>query len=279
MTTIYEQLQEQFHSLSHSQQKVAHYILENMEEMVVLSAAKIAEISAVSEATVHRLAQTIGCKSFLEMKQEIHNYNCADNRAVKNLMATTTMQEETWLEQHFVQEVDNIILTSRSIYKQEINQAARKLLEAKHIWIGGWRMSLTVTSYMQFVLKYMLGTSQFIPPGEIAEYTANFQQKDVLFVCAFPRYDYQILKIVEVAKRKGMYVIALTDSSLAPICQHADLTLFAKNKSKSFLDSYTAAVSICNAIINEIAYIGGERIKTNIADMEDYYAMFNPKNK
>ncbi|MFC4402544.1 MurR/RpiR family transcriptional regulator [Gracilibacillus xinjiangensis] len=279
MTTIYDQLQEQFHSLSSSQKKVAHFILGNMEEVVVLSAAKIAEISEVSEATVHRLAQTIGCKSFLEMKQEIHSYNCADNRAVKNLMATTVMQEDTWLEQHFVQEVDNLILTSRELSKKDINQAARKLIEAEHIWIGGWRMSLTVTSYMQFVLKYMLGNSQLIPQGEVAEYTANFQQQDVIFVCAFPRYDYQIIKILEIARKKGLYVIALTDSPLSPVCNYADLSLFAKNKSKSFLDSYTAAVSICNAIVNEISFIGGEHVKSNILEMEDYYNIFNTKYK
>lgn len=278
MTTIYEQLQEHFHSLSSSQKKVALYVLGNMEEVVVLSAAKIATISEVSEATVHRLAQTIGCKSFTEMKQEIHTYNCADNRAVKNLLATTTIQEETWLEQHFVQEVDNIILTSKTMSKKDINKVAHKFIEAAHIWIGGWRMSLSVTSYMQFVLKYTIGNSQMIPQGEVAEYTANFQEKDVIFVCAFPRYDYQVLKIAEIAKRKGLHVIALTDSTLSPVCQYADISLFAKNKSKSFLDSYTAAVSICNAIVNEISFIGGEQIKSNILEMENHYNIFNTKN-
>lgn len=277
MTTIYEKLEDQFHSLSTSQQRVAYYVLRNMDEVVVLSAAKIAEMSDVSEATVHRLAQAIGCKSFIEMKKDIHIYNCTGNRAVKNLLATTAMQEETWFEQHFAQEVENIILTSRNMSKKDINQVARKLVGASHIWIGGWRMSLSITSYMQFVLKYMLGNSQMIPQGEAAEYTANFQKEDIIFVCAFPRYDYQVLKIVEIAKQKGLYVIALTDSPSSPVCKYADINLYANNKSKSFLDSYTAAVAVCNAIVNEISFIGGEKLKSNILEMENHYTVFNTK--
>ncbi|MBP3040317.1 MurR/RpiR family transcriptional regulator [Bacillaceae bacterium Marseille-Q3522] len=277
MIKINERIKGKFSELSNSQKKVAYYILENIEEAALNSAQKIAESSQVSEATVHRLAQALGFESFMEMKQEIQQFIRNDQRAVNNLISATTLPQDSWLEQHFLQEAENIIYTSQGIAKKEINLAAGKLIYANYIWIGGWRMSLAVTSFMQFALKYMLGNCLLIPQGEAAEYTAYFKKEDVIFVCAFPRYDYRLIKIAEMAKEKGAYVIALTDSSLSPICKTADLSLFAKKKSKSFLDSYTAAVSICNAIINEISYIGGERVKSNIENMEIYFSAFNEK--
>ncbi|MEQ6388023.1 MurR/RpiR family transcriptional regulator [Bacillaceae bacterium S4-13-58] len=275
MTLINDRIKATFDSLSTSQKKVAYYILENIEEAALVSAQKIANESKVSEATVHRLAQALEYDSFSEMKHDIQLFIRGSHRAVNNFISTTTLPQDSWLEKHFQQETANIIHTSQGITKKEITEAAQAFLQANHIWIAGWRMGLGVTSHLQFALKYMLGNSALISQGMEAEFTAYITEKDCLFICAFPRYDTQIIKIAKLAKQKGAYVIALTDSPLAPVCAHADLSLFAKNKSKGFLDSYTAALSVCNAIINEISYIGGERIKTNIENMESYFQTFS----
>lgn len=274
MANFIEKITEQFTTLSQAQQKVAHYLLENTEEVIMYTAQKIAEAAQVSEATVHRLAQNIGYGSFAEMKQDIHIFNRNDYRAVNNLRTSTAIQQDSWLEKHFMLEADNIMQTSQNITSELIHQAAKSLLNANHIWVAGWRMGLTVTAYMQFVLKYMLGNCQLIPQGEAAEYTTYFKQGDTLFVSSYPRYCKKTLTIAEMARKKGMDIIAITDSQVAPICQYADIAFFAKRKSKSFLDSYTAAVSVCNAIVNEIAYIGKEQVMNNIQAMEGNFSAF-----
>ncbi|MET3698773.1 RpiR family transcriptional regulator [Bacillus oleivorans] len=274
MPDIHEQIKEKFNTLSSAQKNVAHYIFENMEEAVVSSAQKIAEKSNVSEATVHRFAQALQFENFMEMKKEMIQFLHYNRRAVNNLLLTTAAKPDSWLEQHFLQEAENIVSTSKEISQMDIQRAAELLLSARRIWIGGWRMGLSITSFMQFVLNYMLGNCSMIPQGEAAEYTSYFQKGDLVLLSAFPRYDSLTLKIAELAKAKGVSVIGLTDSSLSPICKFTTIHFFAKTKSNSFLDSYTAALSICNAIINEVAYIGGERIKFNINHVEEHFEKF-----
>lgn len=264
----------QFASLSVSQKKVAHYLLENTEEAAVYTAQKIAEASDVSEATVHRLAQTLGYESFTHMKQDIYLFIKQNYRAVSNFQTTTALQQESWLEKHFMLEADNILETSQNICSEKINEAANALLTAKTIWVAGWRMGLSVTSYMQFVLKYMLGNCQMIPQGEAAEYTTYFQEGDVLIVPSFPRYCKKTITIARMAKKKNMIIIAITDQQISPICEFANIVFLAKCKSKSFLDSYTSAVSVCNAIINEVSYVGKDRVMNNIENMEESFSAF-----
>lgn len=274
MSTITEKIEAQFDTLSVAQKKVAHYIQSNMQDAVMLSAQKIAGKSGVSEATVHRLAQALAYPNFSGMLQDLRGHVLKDQRAVKNFVYTTSHQEDSWIEKHFVQEIENLRETMAWTDKADVHQAARMLLDADRIWIAGWRMGLSVTSFFSFVLKYMLGNCELIPQGGVAEYAAYIQPGDLVFVCGFPRYCSRTLKVAALAKEQGTKVIALTDSGLSPFAKLADLTLYAACRSTGFLDSYTASLSVVNALINEISHLEKERVKINIEKMEVMFKAF-----
>lgn len=274
MSTFAEKLQNQFDALSVGQKKVAHYIQNNMNDAVMQSASKIALKSGVSEATVHRLAQALSYRSFTGMLSELRQYVLKDQRAVRNFLHKTSHQEESWLEKHYLQEIDNLHETMARTDRLQINQAAGMLLQADRIWIAGWRMGLSVSSFFSFVLKYMLGNCELIPQGGVAEYATYIKPNDAVFACGFPRYCSRTLKVASMAREEGAKVIALTDSELSPFAKLADLSLYAANKSTGFLDSYTASLSVVNALINEISYLDKDRVKSNIEKMEMMFKAF-----
>ncbi|GAA3411517.1 MurR/RpiR family transcriptional regulator [Paenibacillus hodogayensis] len=274
MSTIAERIEEQFDALSVAQKKVAHYIQANMQDAVMESAQKIAGKSGVSEATVHRLAQALSYPSFSGMLQDLRRHVLKDQRAVNNFLHSTSYQEDSWIEKHFVQEIENLQETMAWTDKAQIRNAARMLLDADRIWIAGWRMGLSVTSFFSFVLKYMLGNCELIPQGSVAEYASYLKPGDVVFACGFPRYCSRTLKVSTLAKEQGAKVIALTDSGLSPFAKLADLSLFAACKSTGFLDSYTASLSVVNALINEISHLEKDRVKLNIEKMELMFKAF-----
>lgn len=274
MSTIYEKIQRHFEQLSPGQKKVAHYLQSHLEDAALHPASKIAAKAGVSEATVHRLAQALAYSGFSDMHQDLQRFVLKDQRAVKNFIHSTSTHEETWLEKHFTQELQNIRETMLQVDKEQIYQTARLLLAADRIWIAGWRMGLSVTSFLSFVLKYMLGNCELIPQGGVAEYASYISSNDVVFACGFPRYCPRTLKVSRLAKEQGTQVIALTDSSLSPFAKLADLTLLARNESTGFLDSYTASLSVVNAIINEISYLDKERVQGNIERMETMLKQF-----
>ncbi|MFD3257200.1 MurR/RpiR family transcriptional regulator [Paenibacillus lentus] len=273
--TFVDRIQEHFDSLSVGQKKVAHYIQSNMQDAVLQSAQKIADKSGVSEATVHRLAQALSYAGFSAMLQDLRQFVLKDQRAVRNFLHSTSDQEDSWLEKHFLQEIDNLHETMARSDQSQINQAARMLLEGERVWIAGWRMGLSVTSFLNFILKYMLGNCELIPQGSVAEFATYIKPEDTVFVCGFPRYCSRTLKVAALAKKEGAKVIALTDSELSPFAKLADLPLFAASKSTGFLDSYTASMSVAGALIHEISFLEKERVQTNIEKMEMMFKEFH----
>lgn len=274
MSTIEERIQGQFDTLSPGQKRVAHYIQSNLREAALQSAQRIAEKSGVSEATVHRLAQALSYSSFSDMHQDLQRIVIKDERAVHNFIQSTSKQEESWLEKHFVQETQNIRQTMLQVDKAHIHEAASLLLHADRIWVAGWRMGLSVTSFFSFILKYMLGNCELIPQGGVAEYASYIKPGDVVFACGYPRYCSKTLKLSKLAKEQEAKVIVLTDSGLSPFARLADLTLLAECKSTGFLDSYTAPLSVVNAIINEISFLERDRVKRNLERMELMFKEF-----
>lgn len=272
--TVMERIKENFESLSASQKKVAHYLQKNVREAVLQSASKIASESGVSEATVHRLAHALSYDGFSDMHHDLQQYVLKDQRAVRNFIDTTSKHEDSWLEKHFMQEIDNLRETMEGCNKALIHQAAITILQADRIWIAGWRMGLSITAFLQFVLKYMLGNCEMIPQGGVAEYATYVKADDVLLACGFPRYCSRTLKLATLAKEQGTKVIVFTDSELSPFAKLADVSLLAASKSKGFLDSYTASLSVVNAIINEIAYVEKERVKAHIEKTEMMFGKF-----
>lgn len=273
MPTILERIEKQFEHLSPGQKRVAHYIQTHLQDVMLLTAHKIAAQAGVSEATVHRLAQALGYPGFSVMHKDLQHHVLKD-RAVIKLIHSTHEFQESWLEEHFVQEMENLKQTLEQTDKRQIRLAAEWLLEAENIWVAGWRMGLSVTSFMAFVLKYMLGRCELIPQGSAAEYAAYIREKDVLLVSGFPRYCAKTLKVAKTAKKHRAKVIVLTDSPLSPFLKYGDVTLLAHVGSTGFLDSYTAPLSVCNAIIKEISYQAKGRVKENVRKMEEMFDEF-----
>lgn len=239
-----------------------------------MPAKKLAELAAVSEATIHRLVQALEYSSYKEMQLAIKE-SLFKQRAISRLEATSAFPEQSlWIHEHYSAEMRNIEATRMLNAVEDVRQAAGMLLQARHIWVGGWRMGLSVTAFAGFILKYLLGNAELIPQGQTAEYATYLQAEDVLLVSGFPRYCHRTLKLVEIAKQRGLMIIVLTDSHMSPFAKYGNVNLFAPTKSISFLDSYTAPLALFNAVLREMALQDQARIQSGMRTMEQMFEVF-----
>jgi DNA-binding MurR/RpiR family transcriptional regulator len=65
---------------------------------------------------------------------------------------------------------------------------------------------------------------------------------------AFQRYTKRTVEALELAKRRGARTIVITESLRSPAAQVADVALLCALKSRSFFNSYAAAVTVVNAL-------------------------------
>jgi len=273
--SIIKSIDTKFSELTETQKKGALYIRNHIQEIAFSSIKELSRKSEVSEATLIRLSRELGYDGYAQMQRESQNF-VVENRTVIRLNEFLSEKDNSasWLEKHFAQEVQNITRTMNLSQENKISLCARKILEADKIYVGGWRVELSISVPLHYILNYMLGNAVFIEHYAVAETLTNMTGNDILFLCGFPRYSRLSLKIIENVKQLGCYIITMTDSEISPFAGASDVSLFAYTDSKGFLDSYTAAFSIVNALIKEIAFLDPERVQTNLKKIEENFEFF-----
>ena len=71
MISLFDDLQKKFDQFTPGQQRVAEFLFDNPNEILLLNATQIALKSKVSEATVTRFITALGFSGFSEFKREI----------------------------------------------------------------------------------------------------------------------------------------------------------------------------------------------------------------
>ena len=257
MENILDKISDTFHELTPIQRKVAQYVYHNINEAFLLNSFQIAKTANVSEATVTRFLTNLGFSGFSEFKREIA-------RQVLESFSTTQRLAESAedlkargnvFSEILQGDIENIQTLTATISDQLFEQAVNELCSARSIYVLGLRSSYALAFYLTFDLRFFLDRVILIKPGigDMPEQVLGVTKDDVLVVISFRRYTRESFNIAEKIKKRAGSVIALTNSELSPVAKLADVTLVASTKIPTYIESYTAPMSLINALITAIA--------------------------
>ncbi|MDI6726033.1 MAG: MurR/RpiR family transcriptional regulator [Smithellaceae bacterium] len=243
--------------LTSSQSRVAHYIMDNYDEAIFLTAAKLAKQVGVSEATIVRLAQVLGFTGYPEMQRMLRE-NLQERlttvtrleKSVRNVrndgdVLTKVMQED----------IRNLSQTLQEISLDTFRQAVGDIQSARKIYVVGMRgahaPALVLSLYLHFLKK---NATAVIPGyGDVWNYLHGMGREDLVIGISFPRYTKLTVDVLEYAHEQGARVGAITDSSFSPLARHADWVLPVHSRLDSFIESFTAAMSLVNALLTALS--------------------------
>lgn len=257
MENILAKISDTFQELTPSQRKVAQYVYHNINEAFLLNSFQIAKTANVSEATVTRFLTNLGFSGFSEFKREIA-------RQVLESFSTTQRLAESAedlkargnvFSEILQGDIENIQTLTATISDQLFEQAVNELCSARSIYVLGLRSSYALAFYLTFDLRFFLDRVILIKPGigDMPEQVLGVTKDDVLVVISFRRYTRESFDIAEKIKKRAGFVIALTNSELSPVAKLADVTLVASTNIPTYIESYTAPMSLINALITAIA--------------------------
>ena len=261
-----------YDDLTPAQQKATIYIRKKWEQICFMTAREVGQKADVSEATIQRIAVSLGFKSFRDMKTRMKN-SLLKHRAVVNfkLKETATPNSAGWLDEHVRTETNNLIQTFRLNSDTALKQAAQMLVDAGRIWVIGDRMGAGASAYLAFSLNYLIGRTVQLSRSGSYEYVSSMTADDALIVIGFQRYCKTTLRIAELARQKGAKILAFTDCDLSPFAKLSHMTLYAVTDSIIFLDSYSAVISLSQALISKVIRLDQETVKANIESTENIY--------
>ena len=257
MRSILDRIYTEYKNLTPSQQKIAEYLTQHLDEALILKANQLAKEAGVSEATFTRFITRLGFSGFSEFKREIGNFIIQGNSTTERLAEsaeTFGISDSVFLE-ILRGDIENIHKITTGISNELFEKAVGKLSSAKSIYLLGLRSSYALAFYLAFNLRFFLKSVTLIKPGigDIPEQVLSAGKGDVLIALSFKRFTRDVVNIVEKIKRKKAYIIAITNSHLSPIAQLADMSLVVETEIPTYIESFTAPMSLLNAFITAVA--------------------------
>lgn len=252
-----DKIQAQFKTFTVSQQKIAEYLTQRMEEAFLLNATELAQKVDVSEATITRFIKGLGFSGFSEFKRDMGRHVLRGLSSTEKLAesAETLAPSESILSEILRGDIDNIRSITAEISDEQFEKAVEKLSSAWSIYVLGLRASHALALYLSFNLRFFLKSVSLLKPGigDLPEQVIDSRSGDVLIAISFKRYTREVIDIAKKIKKRGVYLIAITNAPLSPLGQLADMGLIVKTEIPAYIESFTAPMSLLNALIAAIA--------------------------
>ncbi|MEW6377511.1 MAG: MurR/RpiR family transcriptional regulator [Thermodesulfobacteriota bacterium] len=272
MVSLNNLLKEKNVFLTPSQRKLMQYILSHDDESIFLNVEDLAKKVDVSEATVVRLSKALGFKGFPEFQRELRllfrNRLTTTSRLQKTVKKVT--DEGDVLIKVLQTDMNNISETLRQTSVQEFRQFIKSIDLAERIIVVGLRSAHSLAIFLGIALEFLQKNVWVIQPGimDMWDRLLGLKRGDVVIGISFPRYTKQTVEVLRFAKQKGVKTLAITDSLVSPLAQYADIVLTAQYKMDSFVESFTAPLSLINAIVTALGVFSKKSTMKSLKELE-----------
>lgn len=275
MLTLPQLLKDKAPSLTRSQKTLMQYILSHEEEAIFLNIENLAAKVNVSEATVVRLSKALGYKGFPQFQKELRIL-------FRNKLTTTSRLEETVrrgtnegeiLFKILQTDIDNIAATMKEVSVAEFGEFVKAIHSAERIVLIGLRSVYSLAVFFGVALEFLQKEVWVVEPGigDLWDRLLQLRKGDLVVAISFPRYTRVTVEAFKFAKSQGMKTLAITDSLLSPLAQHADHVLTARYKMDSFIESFTAAFSLINAIVTAVGISDKKKTLKSLKGLEEIW--------
>ncbi len=257
MASFLRKLRAQATNLPRAQRKMLQYILNNDDESIFLNVRELAKRGGVSEATVVRLARALGFKGFPDFQNELRQLFRA--KLTTTFRLQKTMQKigghEDIITKVLQKDIQNIAETLRELDMSEFKKFVAILSAAQRIFIVGLRSAHSLAIFLAVALRFLRKEALVIRPeiGDMWDRLLDLRKGDVVLAISFPRYTRETVEVLKLAKQKGVKTLAITDSLISPLAQYAHYVLTARYQTDSFIESFTAPLSLINALVTSLA--------------------------
>lgn len=244
-------------TMSKSEQLVCEYIISHPEEVIHLSVAELANASGVSDATVIRTSQKIGNDSYQDLKlslaQDIVTPLQAVNEAVSEADPANII-----LEKVFQSTLHTLDFTYNILNVNDIDMAAEKLMKARRICICGLGNSHAIAADMQHkLIRLGLDATAYADSHLQIIGVSSTTPEDVVFAISHSGSSKDIVRVAEIAKENGTFVISITCLGNSPLSDISDIALHTASNETQYravaLSSRIAQMAIVDAIYTFIA--------------------------
>lgn len=251
--------------------KAAVWLLENSTEIAFHSTRKLAVRADVHPNTLIRLARVLGAQSFEDIKADFISSARADQagfpdraRRLQDLSADGQMGR--LFEQLRLSAAQNIEESFDQLDASALEKAADVILQARRVLVLGVGINHTLARNFVYLAEMAGQDMQAVPrDGSMAlDDVMRADSGDVLLAMTFKPYRVEVVEAVELARQRGVQIIAISDSPASPIFTQATCCFSVGTDSPQFFPSTFATIALLEALMAFVIAKAGPNVVTNI---------------
>lgn len=228
-----EQITQRYDSLSKRLKQIGRFVLDYPNDVALETVVVIAERSAVQPSALIRFAQAFGYSGFSDMQRVFQAELMHGKSNYRERIRLAREGEEDIDADHPISvlrafagaDMGALEQLPSAVDGQAFAQAVELLAGAPGILVAGQRRAFPVAAYLAYALSHLDRPVRLLDGlgGMLKEQVRSAGRQDVLVAISFSPYAAETREVVELARQRGLRVIALTDSPLSPLVQQADV--------------------------------------------------------
>ncbi|MCS0638426.1 MurR/RpiR family transcriptional regulator [Streptomyces sp. LP05-1] len=258
------------HRLSPGQRRIARYIVDHLTEAAFLSITDLAERVGVSQPSVTRFATSVGYTGYPALREALQPI------ALSAVAGSPDSREEirrNELQAAIDAEIENLENLRRLLADpHQVLDVGRELASSVPLTVLGLRISVSLAEYFAYAARRVLPDVRLVTRGGSVAYDALLQSREAggswVLAYAMPRHAHETLAALRAARRTGLRVALITDLTLGPLVEEADVTLTAGTGSRLVFDSYSAPGVVSAAVLQAMADAFPERTQARLEGYE-----------
>jgi DNA-binding MurR/RpiR family transcriptional regulator len=277
-----EQIIKTFDDMPAQLQAGARYVLDRPRDVALLSMREQARQAGVQPATMTRLAKRLGMEGYDEIR-ELYAAAVRDGglgfagKAGVQLVSQKLKGDRALAADMLNSIGKQIERLAAPANLDRLVAAARALASARRIYCLGLRSSHSVAWHLHYVLTLVGDRSIHIDGigATGADALARATNRDILVVASVMPYTRLSVELAEYAVRRGIAVVAITDSEVAPLAQIAQDVIIVPTESPSFFHAMSPAFAVAEVLGAVIAGRGGEDALASLRHSDGHLAALN----
>jgi DNA-binding MurR/RpiR family transcriptional regulator len=263
--TVVETIKEQYNQIFSAEKKVADFILENPEMAVNANVSELANYSGVSDATVIRLCKHLGYEGYYQLKlclsRDLGRMQISDVD-----IENGTGDKVSGLLYSFAAE---LIAIGKNLKQNKLMECVDLIKKCKQVHIVAVGNTSPLAQYMGFRLGRLgVKCTYNMVPEYFMNHVNLADADDIVVAISQSGSSKQVVQAMELAKEKGLKIIAITGHEYSPVSRLADHLLLSSPDEQAFnyYKSYSRLkeMAVIDALLHFVT--NEETIAANRAD-------------
>ncbi len=228
---VLDVIKDNYGKIFSAEKKVADYVLEHPQEAVDANVSELAKASGVSDATVVRMCHHLGYKGYYQFRLMLaKDVGRDEGEEIEELQNTPNPVMKI-----FQKYVNSLTAVAETINEEDMKSCVNLIKSCKQAHILAVGNTTPLALYMGFRLGRLgVKCTNDISPEYFLNHVNLADKEDIIIAISQSGSSRQVIQGMELAKEKGLKMMAITGYRQSPISELADYVLISNGRKESF---------------------------------------------